>query len=116
MPPAKLREWQEEQKFQLDDHKIWGKAVYSGQFFRHAEKDLPAGMVGEMELAGIHRAIRATQRSLKLGAISAVTEIFDPRQFIVAQYAHQDKAQLASSLCEALKSYITFRAAKEERQ
>lgn len=96
----------------MEGHRIWRKAISSGKYFRPTDDDLPGG---EMEMAGIFRAKVANGRPLELGAISAVTEIFDTKGLIVAQYARENKAQLTASLSQALKSYMRFREAEKKK-
>ena len=108
-PPVDLCNWQEAQNYMVEGKKIWRKAVMSGKYFRPANLELLADSVGEMEITGMCCATEADRRPLKLGAILAITDIFNLQGLIVSKSTRGQKPQIAATLGQALQSYVKFR-------
>lgn len=113
--PLLLREWQEHEE-KIDERRIWRHRVVSGKYFSPKDNILLPNTLGEMEIGGLYRATafyRSRERRVRLGAISAITEIFDTDGFVVDRYTATDKSGLASCLTKALQQYLAFRKAGE---
>ena len=69
-------------------------------------KAYSASQPAEEATAEFLQGLLQPELEISLGVLSVITEIFDPQGLIVSRASAKDKAGMASTLTEVLKSYM----------